>query len=282
MRAAQPRDDATMPTRSRPAQLCFAAIAALTLLTASCGSSGDSATAPTSSEPAASGDVEAFCDLLREAEDDDTDFGEDTEAVLAEIAEMRALAPEELRDDIDVLAGVFEEFAEFDEDDPEAFGAIFGLFLRPDVLAATERLEEFGVETCGLEPSDSSDDFDFDEDFDVDEDFDFDFDFDEDSDADSDDVEEDGLTLDTLQDEVEDRHGDESWAGKLSSWFMVNADVTVGPFGEDLTEDEAFAACDAISEIVLEFESNSEITVADRDGDAVVMRGRGDPACTHA
>ena len=45
-------------------------------------------------------------------------------------------------------------------DDDDAFGEVFELILDPDFVAASERLEQFGVDECGLEPADDAPDSD--------------------------------------------------------------------------------------------------------------------------
>lgn len=113
------------------------------------------------SDDGGGGDVEAFCELLRESEDDDntdptTDEGREA------FAELVAVAPDEVKDDLATMMGFIEDLEDMDEDDPDSFAAAMGLMFNPEFLAAGENLETFGVEECGLEPSDDSGDLDFD------------------------------------------------------------------------------------------------------------------------
>jgi hypothetical protein len=218
----------------------------------------------------AGGDVDEFCDFLVEMDaQGDLDFEDDPDEVAAVMAEMRRLAPREIRDEIDVMLDILVQMAEMDEDDPDAFGEIMALMFDPEVIAAGETLEEFGVEECGLEPEDDDEtDFGFDDsDVNVDED---------DEDA------RDPASIDAMQDYVDDAYSQESWADKLSSWVRIGSDISVGPIAEELSEDEAFAACDALLEYLTSIDSDAQLTISDSEGNPLVMRGRGDPACTHA
>jgi hypothetical protein len=290
--------------RRTPLHLLLALLAALALLLGSCsdgGSDSSNATATSDggdaddgsddddsddddaddaddddSDEGGGGSVEEFCEFLRESEDSEIDINEDPEAAAEAMETMRELAPEEIREDIEVLLDVMEQLAELDEDDPDAMGAVFGLFFQPDVMAAAENLEDFGVDECGLEPTEN----DF-----TDPDFGgetvttdgFDFDFDE-----GDDDTDDPFSIDAMQAYLDDEYGDEPWIDKIASWSIFGDEVEVAPFGEELTEDEAFAICDALLEYLESIDSDAQLTVTDEDGEGIVMRGRDDPACTHA
>lgn len=105
------------------------------------------------------GDIEAFCDLLRASEDEEldptTDEGREAFEALIDAA------PSELDDDLRVFGNLMEELEGLDEDDPEAMEAVFGVMFDPEVIAAGENLEQFGVEECGFEPDDDEGDLDF-------------------------------------------------------------------------------------------------------------------------
>lgn len=122
-----------------------------------CGSSdGDTARSVSVPPTVPEGeDVDVFCAMLGTPPDqDDIEDGDD----LADLEALREVAPAELRDDLDVVIGVFEEMAELDEanvGDEEAeaeFEAALARTNEPDFVEATERLEEFAVSECGLEP----------------------------------------------------------------------------------------------------------------------------------
>ena len=58
-----------------------------------------------------------------------------------------------MKNDLRIVADAFAELAVLDEDDPEAFEQFFELLQRPEFVDATETLERFGVDECGLAPS---------------------------------------------------------------------------------------------------------------------------------
>lgn len=111
---------------------------------ASCG--GGSSGAPS---------TEDFCAELQQLETmPETD---DLTAGLEAFAGLVDKAPnDEVREALVTLSGLLESLGEFDENDPNAFAAVFGLFFNPEVIKAGEVLETFGVEECGLEPSEDT------------------------------------------------------------------------------------------------------------------------------
>jgi hypothetical protein len=111
--------------------------------------------------------TEEFCEWLEELEDDSQESSDDIDLDL--IDEVVANAPAELRDDLQVLRDKLAEIdaLDIDEDDPEAFGIVMGIMFDPELMAAMDRIETYGVEECGMEPSDDDfGDFDFDVDSD--------------------------------------------------------------------------------------------------------------------
>lgn len=158
---------------------CVAAAAILAVSGASCGGSddaddaeaassaavdetaddtdtdSDSDEAPGSAEDADDGGDE-FCDRIRDL-DETGDTDDDLGAAAEEFGALVNAAPDELRDDLQTVSEAFSEVADLDQDDPESFAELFEVFGRPDVIAAAENLERYGVEECGLEPPSSSD-----------------------------------------------------------------------------------------------------------------------------
>lgn len=124
------------------------AAATLTAGLAACGGGGDSFSG---------GSVEAFCAEIERLEAmPETD--DPTEALEA-FANLVDKAPNgEVRGALLTLSGLLESFGDFDENDPDAFGVLFALFMNPEVIEASETLEKFGVEECGLDPTDASGD----------------------------------------------------------------------------------------------------------------------------
>ncbi len=218
------------------------------------------------------GDAQAFCDFM--AEQEDLDINEDPEEVAAAMEEMRRLAPDEIRDDVEELLRVMEKFADIDEDDPEAFGEIMALVMDPRFVAVGERLDEFGVEECGLEEGELMGD-------------DGDGEFtpitsgegDDDGNVDLDEH-EGGMSIDVLQEHIDEGYGDEEWADKLSSWSILGAtEVQVGSLGRELTVPEAMAACEALAEKVFELEPEATLEIVDTENEAVARRGPDDDSC---
>lgn len=74
---------------------------------------------------------------------------------MAQLRQFRDDAPAEVRGDIDVLIGKFEELNELEAastgDEEEDFAAAFAIILDPEFISASENLEAFGVDQCGLE-----------------------------------------------------------------------------------------------------------------------------------
>ena len=103
------------------------------------------------------GDTDAFCEQIRalDAEDDVAD--DDIAAAAEQFEALIGDAPDEIADDLRIVVDAFAELDEIDEDDPEAFELFFELFQRPEFVEATETLEQFGVDECGLEPSADTD-----------------------------------------------------------------------------------------------------------------------------
>ncbi len=118
-------------------RFAIGAAAAVTLVLAGCGGSDGG------------GDIDAFCEQIRaidaadEAVDDDLAAAEEFEVLIDD-------APDEMKNDLRIVA---DAFAELDEDGPEAFEQFFELLQRPEFVDATETLEQFGVDECGLAPS---------------------------------------------------------------------------------------------------------------------------------
>lgn len=244
------------------------------------------------SDSAGSADVDAFCDMLRESEaaeesGDQVDLSEDFDAGMAELQRFRDAAPGEIRDDIDTMIGLFRELDELEQsgaDDEEAFGAALALMFDPRFLAAAENLETFGVETCGLEPSD--DDFGFDVEGD-----DGAISFDDDADGSADESEEVPEGFITEPADIDDplwsggpfddpidpseasyhgaqyfldtNYADAPWRTRLGSWTSGGAlgSYRLAAGGVDVTTDEAQEICAALVEYLRPLEPDAEIEV---------------------
>lgn len=100
------------------------------------------------SDDGGGGSEEAFCELLASDADLDIETPEGQEA----FQEAMDAAPDEVSDDMEVLADAFEELSGVDENDPEALAAAFEVMADPEVMAAMSNIENFGVEKCGMDP----------------------------------------------------------------------------------------------------------------------------------
>lgn len=117
------------------------------------------------SDDGGGGDVEAFCDqiVVLESMEDPTD--EEAQQALQDLVDD---APSEIKGDLEVVVGVFDDLQGLDEDDPEAMGEVFALMENEEFIEASENLEAFGVDECGLEPTEDVDiDADLDADVDI-------------------------------------------------------------------------------------------------------------------
>jgi hypothetical protein len=107
---------------------------------------------------AADGDLDEFCAAMDDLGDDGGPF--EDEAELEAFEALAPSAPPEIRDDMVLVADALRrvdaeiEQAEDDGDLDAVMEAAFGLMLDPEVLEASERLEQFLVEECGIEPVD--------------------------------------------------------------------------------------------------------------------------------
>jgi outer membrane murein-binding lipoprotein Lpp len=99
------------------------------------------------------GDTETFCEQVRALEAADQGVDDDVAAAAADFEALIDDAPEELRDDLRIVVDAFTELDAIDENDPAAFELFVELFERPEFVEATENLEQFGVDECGLDPS---------------------------------------------------------------------------------------------------------------------------------
>ena len=154
--AAHP--DAQRPRRRRStrtlfALACFGALPALAACGAASSAAGDADPRP---------DDEAFCDVLGETAELSNAFNDPTtdpaevDESFAQVAELFArlaeLAPEELHDDVAMVADAMIALAMTPTDDPDALSSAIDVVLSPEVTDATERIGSYAVESCGITP----------------------------------------------------------------------------------------------------------------------------------
>jgi hypothetical protein len=151
--------------RTLLALACFGALPVLAACGAASSAAGDAHTASTDVAGKTANqrpDDEAFCDVLGESAelsnafaDPTTDPAEVAEsfAQLAELfARLAELAPEEVRDDVAMVADAIIAVNTTPTDDPDALSKVLDLAMSPDVIKATEAVGRYSVEVCGMNP----------------------------------------------------------------------------------------------------------------------------------
>ena len=107
--------------------------------------------APSTTEPPGGGDedVDELCRSMREfAESGATD---DPDALVRELEEWRALAPKDLRDDLDLIIGMVDTLRSIDSTDPSAIGEVFDTLTDPELADAITELGRFATEECSVQ-----------------------------------------------------------------------------------------------------------------------------------
>ena len=107
-------------------------------------------------------DDEAFCDVLGESAELANAFTDPTTdpAVVAEsfarlaelFARLAELAPEEVRDDVAMVADAIIAVNTTPTDDPDALSKALDVATSPEVTKATEAVGRYAVEACGMSP----------------------------------------------------------------------------------------------------------------------------------
>jgi len=231
------------------------ALLALVILTlAACG--GDDGGGEASGDDG--GDPEAFCDRLRELDEDEGLDLDDTD--VAEVfAELADIAPEEIDSDLARMQDAFEALAALEEEDNEdAFGAAFEIILDPRLTSSLEDFTEYAEDECGIEVEGADSLGDLSDGLSDDVTGDFSDDLSSDSSDFSDDLTEDDLSPPpSLRAFLDENYPDYSDLASAIGSFTVNGDVQT-----TLTLDELVDAATAIAicEATLEFAEEVEIT----------------------
>ncbi len=196
--------------------------------------------------------------------------------------ELIAVAPDEIRSDLEVYAGLIDELMALDDaensEDPEAgMDAVMGLLFDPRVLAAGMAIESFLADECGIEASTagglgSTEDL-----------------FgDGDSESGSGEAGSGGadISLEDLE-AIEEAAAGAPWTAKVSSTAILNdseVQLIAPANGEGssapLTPEEAVAACEAVR-TALEARQPA-LTVEVLNAETVVARGAAGVPCTPA
>ncbi len=244
-------------------------LATIVLLASACGGSSDN--------DAGSGGA-GFCEqfvALEDASESSADGTIDEES-LAQLKALRDSAPDEIRDDMILLVDLFEKMSTIDENDEGSTEEIFGLLFDPEVIAAGENIEAYGVSECGMEPStddtgigdaatgDGSTELDdplYDPFFD-------------------DPVDPNEASIDGLQLYLDENYPEAAWRPRLSSFGHGGDDFEAG--GVDV-EADAIAICEAILAYATGFAPDADVevnTFSDDFGDEIpVATGNATDGC---
>jgi hypothetical protein len=272
--------------RHTASRTLVALVAAVALIGASCGDDGGG------------GSTEAFCAALEDQEANQELDLDDPEG-LAEFNALVDQAPEEVRGAMEEFGQVAQELENLDDNDPEAFGAVFALFGDPDFLRALQELSVFMADECGLEV----DGIDEIREMDPDDPGALFGGFAESDGSDGDDAggsaggddpesstsgDDEPSDTDELGTFIDENHGDTAWAdlvvSKAIGTFGDSADVTVSldVEGAALGEGDALEACEAVGEWAAGFYGGDvTVTITDVGGDELATAADGGP-CTAA
>lgn len=221
----------------------------------------DASTVPGASRGAAS---EAYCTTASEvaSQPGGLDLSTGAPSAIDGIEQLAADAPDSLQGDFDTFLEGARSIADLDQDDPDALAAIFALITDPDFAAAADAIESYTGSECGVELGASSG-------------------------SGSTGTDEDGdagrrpgeIQLEDI-DAVKESNDGAGWSEKLST-TVVNglADVQVSSGDDDLSQDEAMAACDALVTVLSE--RNTDVTVSVASGQDVLAKGA-DGTCAEA
>ena len=262
----------TPPTMLRRILALVLTVALPVAVTAACSSSDDGAGDGAGDEGASSttvasedgdegADTTEFCDRVEVFDDLDTDDTISTE-VVDEFDDLAAMAPEEVEEELAVMAELFRTISETDVDDEEAFAEIMALFLDPELIAASEAVEAYVLDECGIDidPDDSDDDLDGSEGDDTDA-----------TDDTDDGAAGDALGLDAFDAFLDEVGGADSWrddvVGTSISSTGDNADVTID-FPAGIDSGTALDARDAAAEYFGSVVGDLSVTVTVDGSDA--------------
>ena len=174
-------------------------------------------------------------------------------------------APAGLRDDVATLRSVVGELAALDGSDPASVDRALGIVLRPEVLAASEAIDTYAKQRCGVDLGMTSGDA-------------------ESPGSSGMDAAATGSGDIDLEDvdAVRTANGSASWSDKLTSTTILNdTDVTLAADDASaLTADEALAACRAVRAALVAI--NSRVVVTIRSGGTAVAVAPADGECAPA
>ena len=153
-------------TRTLLAPACFGVLPALAACGAASSTAGNDTDTKSTDVAGTTADQrpddEAFCDVLGESAELANAFTDPTTdpAVVAEsfarlaelFARLAELAPEEVRDDVAMVADAIIAVNTTPTDDPDALSKALDVATSPEVTKATEAVGRYAVEVCGMSP----------------------------------------------------------------------------------------------------------------------------------
>jgi len=139
---------------------CFGVLPALAACGADTSAAGDTDVMSTHATGTATvqgtqPDGETFCDVIRESMAAADAFGDpstDPADVADAFSRLAEFAPDEVHDDVAMVADAMIALAMTPTDDPDALSSAIDVVLSPEVTDATERIGSYAVESCGITP----------------------------------------------------------------------------------------------------------------------------------
>lgn len=236
-------------------------LVALATLSGCSGVNAVTVSATSETRPSVSGGDSEYCAVIGELglAEENLDLSEDPEGALAAVERMADAAPPELADDFEAFLDRLRQLAEIDEDDgAAALEQIFALFTDQEFAAAAEAVESYTLEQCGVQlgasPGGTGSGAGGDPDAGTDDGFDEDFGF-------------GALDLEDVE-AIEEANEGAAWVDKLTTTVINSGrDVRVATSGDDLTDDEALAVCEAMLDGLSAIEPEVTIVVANGETD---------------
>jgi hypothetical protein len=215
---------------------------------------------------AGGGEDDDFCAQL-EASVGDEEIDIETDEGMEAFQELVDAAPDALAEPMGVIEDAFAQVTGLDEDDPEAFAEAFDVLFDPEVMAAFEEVEAFGVETCGLPEGFLDTESD-----------------DESDDETADDAETgngDFVSTDEVQAHLDATVGDVPPFSEIVGWSSVNGVFSVS-FDAAPSVADATQVCEAVSGYIFDvggYDPSIEVGVYGPSEEPIVLREGAESDC---
>ena len=252
------------------------AVAAVALLAGgpltACGDDEVALPAPKESEPRPEGDDSTgsdpdseYCRAVADLEASHPEDIEDPAAAVEALSALGEVAPDELREPFDVLAGVVEQMGELDPESSDYVERSLEIILEPEVQEAADAIDGYTSDACGVDlEGDSS------------------------SEEPGGTFEDEPLDPDAggATGDIDLEHIDEikdgatgTWVDKLTSTSILNdTEVTLSAdLSDPVTVDEAMDACTTVLDALVSI--NPEVTVETRTGETPVAAAPAGGSC---